>query len=1530
MKWSTRPHRRRKHRRSSQPFSRSPLAVEVEHLEVRLVLSAAFDVTNLTALRQQPEFAEVDGALTDGTKIGIAIIDSGVLGSHSDLQSNFLAYFDAVSTDANADGVITPADSEAAAGSVDQVGHGTHVAGIAASSNPDIGVAPAAGLIAIRGLPGPGESLPRHDTLLSGLQWVEENYRQYNIKVVNLSIQNGTNLNSMPNPTDFARQVDALESLGITVVAATGNAYADFMALGASFPALHASLSVANTWEDSGVGDRLPSLAAGPNPQYVAIDNAPTTDQLAASSQRSTLANQVAAPGSSIFSTWNDGGFNTISGTSMSSPFVAGLVALVQDAAFTFGGRYLSVDEVVSIIRDSADTIFDSQIPNTQRARLIENGDGSLSLGPIEELLESEEHYQRVNVLNAIVSTRNLVSAGIDPGNDDTNSHFDEAIEFPPLDGSQEFTVSGNIGNDGPIVIGPNDVDLFRIVVESPGQLRVLTEAVPGGVDFDAYLRIFGEEGSEIANQNDAPSGSLYPDLTTGILSPGVYFIGLSSFANTGYDPQTGGNATGGLSTGDYQFTVSLVTPDPNGVTSGAVEVDLTSPDAFNPNNDLQNNGVFVANRILDQEIGIDRIATFGSVDSVTSVQSIPVGSADVDFFRIVAPDTGQLFVEIDTTLHGSEGIDSFLEVFTMDGNGDLQSVDTNDNASDSTTDSFLEIDVAIGQTYFIAVTTASNQNFDPADPYTRNSNSEETGQYDLSLSYTNGDANGTAFGAVDFNTIAGSDGTVQEVIGGDFGQPLLGAHDGFKDVDFFYIDPTEDGLLDVSVTGALDGVVGIWEITPSGTDIIPVVDTFGSSPRIIVEAFAGQRIWVSVTGRGNQGFNWAAPGSGSGGAVGGYSLALEERPASDLPALTDNSISQNTPTPIGLGQTVSGNIGLDNLTWVGSDDVDLFAYTPTVNRLVTVRTFAETEESADTYLRIFDAGGNELAANDDAHGGTIGSEITILLTAGQTYFIGVNGNSPNARDYDPLTGTNAADGNIGSYSLLITEAPPPIYAVGADAGGGPHVRVFDARNHQELVSLFPYDGRFTGGVRVAVGDVTGDGIEDVVTAPGPGGGSHIRVVDGATGQLRSESRYNFFAFQPTMTMGFNVAVGDVNNDGFEDIIVAPDVNSSPAIQVYSGKDGSELHSFFAYDLTVSGGVRVAAGDVNGDGFADIITVPGPGSPAHVRVFDGRSVQNGIGVDIGQTDGQRIGSFIAYSGFQGGAYVAAGDVDGDNLADVILGAGAGGGPHVLVYNASNSGEAILRSFLAYGPAFSGGVRVGATEFGLDQQAEIVTAPGPGGGPHVRLFDGAIGSPNVANDFAFDSFPGGVFVAGSGNYRYLDQTQSLASGWDFHDTTSTPISLSDIEPLREAALSRFANAGLSGTQLELLERVQFSLSDLPGDQLGLALEGTILLDRNAAGVGWFLDATPEQDEEFARTSEGNFVAIVPRARGVDLLSVILHEYGHQLGGEDLNGEHSPHHLMADRIAPGQRRVPALHSLDAVFAGTDLLADLLTSP
>src|SRR6185312_12451978 len=105
---------------------------------------------------------------------------------------------------------------------------------------------------------------------------------------------------------------------------------------------------------------------------------------------------------------------------------------------------------------------------------------------------------------------------------------------------------------------------------------------------------------------------------------------------------------------------------------------------------------------------------------------------------------------------------------------------------------------------------------------------------------------------------------------------------------------------------------------------------------------------------------------------------------------------------------------------------------------------------------------------------------------------------------------------------------------------------------------------------------VNADGVPDIVTAPGAGGGPDIHVYDGATGQLLRQ----FWAFDPNFTGGVYVAAGDVNGDGFADIICGADAGGGPNVTVFSGKDNAQtrLMAFFPYDMNFTGGVRVSSG----------------------------------------------------------------------------------------------------------------------------------------------------------------------------------------------------------------------------------------------------------------------------------------------------------------------------------------------------------------
>src|SRR5207302_980821 len=147
------------------------------------------------------------------------------------------------------------------------------------------------------------------------------------------------------------------------------------------------------------------------------------------------------------------------------------------------------------------------------------------------------------------------------------------------------------------------------------------------------------------------------------------------------------------------------------------------------------------------------------------------------------------------------------------------------------------------------------------------------------------------------------------------------------------------------------------------------------------------------------------------------------------------------------------------------------------------------------------------------------------------------------------------------------------------------------------------------------------------------------------------------------------------------------------------------LFNFFPYDMGFTGGVRVAVGDVNGDGTPDIVCAAGPGGGPDVKVYSGKDLS-------------LLFSFFAYDmRFTGGVYVASGDVNGDGKADIICGAGSGGGPNITVFSGADFSR--LLSFFPYDPAFTGGVRVAG--MARNDEFDVLSVAGPGGGPDVRIF-----------------------------------------------------------------------------------------------------------------------------------------------------------------------------------------------------------------
>ncbi|MCA9272487.1 MAG: VCBS repeat-containing protein [Phycisphaerales bacterium] len=327
---------------------------------------------------------------------------------------------------------------------------------------------------------------------------------------------------------------------------------------------------------------------------------------------------------------------------------------------------------------------------------------------------------------------------------------------------------------------------------------------------------------------------------------------------------------------------------------------------------------------------------------------------------------------------------------------------------------------------------------------------------------------------------------------------------------------------------------------------------------------------------------------------------------------------------------------------------------------------------------------------------------------------------------------------------LLITGqavAQNGVIVVGAGAGDEPEIRLYEPMTGSLVGSLMAFDTGFTGGVRVAVGDVNGDGTADIIAGAGPSGLSLLRVFDGVTHSMLLD----VFPYGSRFSGGVNVAAGDLNGDGFDEVITGPGESSPPTVVVYDGATLTEIGSFDGDNATFERGLHVASADVDGDGDDDIVTgrVFGPngsgfGPNSLMRVFNGP-----IGGQLG--NGTAFNDFV-----QSGVFVAAGDLDNDGKAEIIAGPDGPVGSLTQTFNdTSVIGSLMFFSFAE--PNFGGGVRVASGDVNGDGMDDIVVGAGPWTnpviGPLVNVYSGN-SSTLISSFFAGDPMnSNGIYIAG---------------------------------------------------------------------------------------------------------------------------------------------------------------------------------------
>jgi FtsP/CotA-like multicopper oxidase with cupredoxin domain len=269
-----------------------------------------------------------------------------------------------------------------------------------------------------------------------------------------------------------------------------------------------------------------------------------------------------------------------------------------------------------------------------------------------------------------------------------------------------------------------------------------------------------------------------------------------------------------------------------------------------------------------------------------------------------------------------------------------------------------------------------------------------------------------------------------------------------------------------------------------------------------------------------------------------------------------------------------------------------------------------------------------------------------------------------------------------GMMSLNTVQPETPIYATGAGAGGGPAVNVYSGIDNSVLNTFFAFESSFTGGVQTAVADVNNDGISDLIVGAGPGGGPRVIVYNGATNF--TTQLFDFFAFSSSFTGGVDVAGGDFNADGFADIVVGAGPGGGPQVNIFDGRTGNVLTQFFAYDQSFRGGVTVAVGDVDGSSFNSVVTGAGAGGGPNVRTFRNsrffdidaaRILPGNQSISMNQTS-----SFFAYeTSYTGGVQVAVGLNSGTPFGGFyrILTGTLTAGPEVTIWQAMESEDMMM-------------------------------------------------------------------------------------------------------------------------------------------------------------------------------------------------------------------------------------------------------------
>ncbi|AFZ51398.1 Ig-like domain-containing protein [Dactylococcopsis salina] len=571
------------------------------------------------------------------------------------------------------------------------------------------------------------------------------------------------------------------------------------------------------------------------------------------------------------------------------------------------------------------------------------------------------------------------------------------------LENQPNVTIAGTIGDNS---FESQDIDLYKMTLTQGDRLTADIDTNESSA-LDSILRIFDSNGLEVALNDDSngETDSLVTFTVDEAVERATYYIGVSGFSNTSYNPNLENSGTKG-STGAYNLTLTLSS------ITGEEPANDTIPQAMEIASSLDEEGLF------REEAFIGDNAPFQA-------------DKDVDLYQVQLQQGETITIDLDTEVNSP--LDLILQVFNATGGQVPTGFNDNGTAPEeqkTNTDPYLEFSAPFSGTYYVGVSDQANDLYSPYNPESGQSPGA-TGAYAINITQDVSREDSPPEASPNDTLDTATALLVGDEIQGNIGDRTEFVTVPGLDVDLYTLTLQGNQAISITLnsTSRLDPVLRLFN---AQGEEIAFNDDIGNSNNSRIEFQVPETVetedyLIGVSGFGNEDYDINEEGSGAPFAsTGSYQLIVTEQETPQLEAGAEqenDTLATATPTELtldnpSLKQTnaIGNNTSLEE---VGLD-VDLLRVVldPSTRLTADINT-ANLDSNLDSLLHIFDENGNSVAFNDDESINSNDSFLEFVPEQAGTYYIGVSGLGNEA--YDPNTGEDVKAGRVGEYEIEIT-----------------------------------------------------------------------------------------------------------------------------------------------------------------------------------------------------------------------------------------------------------------------------------------------------------------------------------------------------------------------------------------------------------------------------------------------------------------------------------------------------------------------------